>query len=1276
MISIQSNMLAISANRQFLINDKRTKKTTEKLSSGYRINRAADDAAGLAISEKMRRQIRGLTQGTANAQDGISFAQIADGSMNEVHDLLQRMNELAVKSLNGTCTESDRVALNNEFDQLRTEIDRINYDTQYNDMPVFEEHEDSFYQIAGNRKWDDNQQHIVSSLANELNIRLPKQYNPNEYTLTIPEGSYTTQELMDEIDDALAGLSPCNPGFMFELTDKGYCNINFERTDGGPAEIATVDGSLSYLLYDYATGSSSTNLLGTTVFGMTDPLIITTGQNDELKFYVEKMNNANLVSIKIPAGAYNRTQMIDYLNKELAKHSGADGVTAMEYGSSCIQIKGGDASISITGLKGNMFKLETTKPVYSSVFYDNINYGDSTGGTNAYVTGDARYETGVTAKIQINDTNNILRLKVNNAANFTEIKLDNNEYDMSALISEINLKLDKAGLKDEIYATWDTYNPYRLQLISKVSGTGSRIEFDTSSNPVYANAYDALFLSTRYLPTSVTGRDALLMGNASLTGEIKLDADAKLTFNVYDTTNSNGKQYTIDGLGGTYTDRDALLAEINNKIQNNIALAGIKDKIQFISNGNGIAIKGLNKDIQKLNFVGDAQKNATYKKLFTGKSTYIQSGNFTYTNGSIDRPQGSTEIKKVTAVSTATIPQDMRAKPINIDNKSNKIRFTTRDGTKTITLRSGSYSSFASLAEEINYQFANSGDIYLQDARASYDSSTGKLTFTSTPPSTVADGSWSIRVNTSYVNNSDSAWWSMLGSYEVIDEHSYQMSRQATLTTHNAIPENITIDSNNNELTLNIGSDAKDAVTITIPQGSYTSRDALKTALQNSIDNSALKDKVTVAINDGKLVFIADSNSIRSSGSFDSDVLLCKTTVSDLYRYRMEGTYTDSDYKAAYIIGRKDLKAEPVEIFAGANDVFTFDFEHTGSADASKNFKKQMDIIIPEGVYTGDELAAILQEKIQEKFDAEGLDDFDIKVTVGGKNTGVVGAIDDRALQIAVERKKDKEPDKGQYVLDGIRGSAASFVFYKTTGKPKETYVVGTKDISKGITFKEGQNVFSFTADNLPYKYTFPENKPYTGQEFVDMLNDLFENGDDDGNKAPLKATMENGALKISHKVVGTHTITDIGGSARVAMFLEEAGRPWRDPMLILVGTETKDVVEMLRTRVSSAALGINTITISKPKYAEKSIDRVKDAINLVSSKRSTYGSMQNRLEHTIDNNNNIIENTQVSEAAIRDTDMAYAVMEQAKNNFMSQASQTIVAQANQQAQNVIDLLR
>ncbi|HBA48774.1 MAG TPA: flagellar hook protein, partial [Lachnospiraceae bacterium] len=108
-------------------------KATEKLSSGYRINRAADDAAGLAISEKMRKQIRGLTQASANAQDGISAVQTAEGALNEVHDMLQRMNELAVKAANGTMSESDRDAIQNEIDQLTTEIDRVSTTTKFNE---------------------------------------------------------------------------------------------------------------------------------------------------------------------------------------------------------------------------------------------------------------------------------------------------------------------------------------------------------------------------------------------------------------------------------------------------------------------------------------------------------------------------------------------------------------------------------------------------------------------------------------------------------------------------------------------------------------------------------------------------------------------------------------------------------------------------------------------------------------------------------------------------------------------------------------------------------------------------------------------------------------------------------------------------------------------------------------------------------------------------------------------------------------------------------------
>jgi len=108
-------------------------KSTEKLSSGYKINRAADDAAGLAISEKMRKQIRGLTQASANAQDGISAVQTAEGALTEVHDMLQRMNELAVKASNGTNSESDRQAIQDEIDQLVTEIDRVAETTKFNE---------------------------------------------------------------------------------------------------------------------------------------------------------------------------------------------------------------------------------------------------------------------------------------------------------------------------------------------------------------------------------------------------------------------------------------------------------------------------------------------------------------------------------------------------------------------------------------------------------------------------------------------------------------------------------------------------------------------------------------------------------------------------------------------------------------------------------------------------------------------------------------------------------------------------------------------------------------------------------------------------------------------------------------------------------------------------------------------------------------------------------------------------------------------------------------
>ena len=130
---VQHNMQAMNANRMLNITTGAQSKSTEKLSSGYRINRAADDAAGLTISEKMRKQIRGLDQASTNAQDGVSSVQTAEGALTEVHSMLQRMNELAVQASNGTNAESDRQAIQDEIDQLTTEIDRVSETTKFNE---------------------------------------------------------------------------------------------------------------------------------------------------------------------------------------------------------------------------------------------------------------------------------------------------------------------------------------------------------------------------------------------------------------------------------------------------------------------------------------------------------------------------------------------------------------------------------------------------------------------------------------------------------------------------------------------------------------------------------------------------------------------------------------------------------------------------------------------------------------------------------------------------------------------------------------------------------------------------------------------------------------------------------------------------------------------------------------------------------------------------------------------------------------------------------------
>lgn len=174
---VKHNITAMNSNRMLNITSSAQAKSTEKLSSGYKVNRAADDAAGLSISEKMRRQIRGLTQASANAEDGISCVQTAEGALNEVQDMLQRMNELAVKGENGTLTTADRSYIQSEIRQLMSEVDRVQSTTTFNEMNLLD---GSF--MKGLQVGAEAGQHIDISIANMSMVGLANNIDSKLYT--------------------------------------------------------------------------------------------------------------------------------------------------------------------------------------------------------------------------------------------------------------------------------------------------------------------------------------------------------------------------------------------------------------------------------------------------------------------------------------------------------------------------------------------------------------------------------------------------------------------------------------------------------------------------------------------------------------------------------------------------------------------------------------------------------------------------------------------------------------------------------------------------------------------------------------------------------------------------------------------------------------------------------------------------------------------------------------------------------------------------------------
>lgn len=382
--SIQHNMLMVNAGRHMNVNAKKKASAAEKLSSGYKINRAADDAAGLSMSEKMRYMIRGLQQGTENAQDGISWVQIGDGSLEEVHSMLHRMTELAIKSSNGTNTDDDRAMMQAEFAHLQKEIDRLTDNTTFNEQHIFQEHEWPYHQIEGSTYWSPIEYHTVREGDNDLVVTYAKNENDPLKTVSIKvaAGTYTTKELVDEIDTQLEKAGLLEEGIHFQYTNMGFCNLNLE----GGRIIDEVSGGLSYLLYDNFAGGTLGALIGTTIFpdDTTKVLFVDPEKNGRMIFQLLDPENINdKIEIKIEfenKEMYSKQELIDILNKKMEEairkkeEETGKKLGRVEASSEGEIIKISSPDYIVSEFEGNMFTIDGDG--YSSVFYDNIKYAD------------------------------------------------------------------------------------------------------------------------------------------------------------------------------------------------------------------------------------------------------------------------------------------------------------------------------------------------------------------------------------------------------------------------------------------------------------------------------------------------------------------------------------------------------------------------------------------------------------------------------------------------------------------------------------------------------------------------------------------------------------------------------------------------------------------------------------------------------------------------------------------------------------------------------------
>ncbi len=908
-ISVQNVASMFTAN-QLKGTGKKKEKSMEKLSSGFRINRAADDASGLKISETMRKKIRGLMQGGNNMEDGVSWTQVADGALAEVDDMLHRMTELAVKSANGTLSESDRQAIQKEYEALRTEIDRISETSKFNDQKVFENHNRlNSYVLNGNKLWSTTRIHRVVIPDNTLTVSyVPESGKPAKTTtIEVPEGNYSTEALVEVMNNQIFGDGSANDGLYVEYNG-GLVSM---RLDGG-YEIGDMSGGLTYLFQDVFNGGAVGQLVGTTIFETDSArLTIKAGQNDHMSFdiYDYYTRETTTKNITIPAGSYTKQQLIDTLNSHL---SGTE-IRATSYGKS---IKMGSDDAMITRFKGNMFKIDGGSSAYTSVFYDNVYYGDVVVSAAEYRGGAVRPEDPRDAEhkyYEIDSANNKLVFSDTNQNGFTAtVTIPPGKYTVNEMIQKLNelfqdpnqdhVTDDALDLKASLV---DEAQFQGIRITSLLKGEGSKVGMvadgaqSTALNTLFRakNAYgyyqSCSTINNSSVASSATAyfQGGKTFSSANATLPVTLDSgNNSFTLKLKD---ENGTYHSanVTVAAGTYTTADDLAAAVSTAVKSAVgsssamtgAFGSNAADLLTISNSGGKIKLAASTSSGIIGFqLSAVSGNSGYNNLFVGQG-----------NDMVDQTATGSTVVGNTAFTDSTV--------IDSTNKTLVIQVGSINSGNSSYWGSGYANTYSVTLPEGNV--AEHKDEILNILNHAVDKN---VWLEANSNATGYAGAYSAQTTA--------------GSTHKVEGTTIHTETPAKLTVSMGLSDQITIDKNNNKLALTVR-DANGSLknaSMTLTTGTYTKQQFLS-ELQRTL-NLGLGTGyggVDAGIEGNKLVFTAridpdeDESGVNSyvgfySKSDDNNSLVYDHTAASKTYGTMEQTITIESGKTSFQVSYKD----------------------------------------------------------------------------------------------------------------------------------------------------------------------------------------------------------------------------------------------------------------------------------------------------------------------------------------------------------------------------------